>query len=265
MPFKTAEIESKYQRHYRQIHKAEKAENDKQYYQYRKAGGVKLGHHPKASNNELLESYNRLGSVWMVAAELGMAGQTVWERLKKLGISDRDKWNDEQIVILRQAYSVNNNEPLNINELSVKLGKIKSNVCRKARELGLTTNRNRRRSEDVKRHQSETRRGENSSNWQGGISYEPYTAEFNKAMKAFIRKRDGYTCQLCSILESNLSRKLSCHHIDYNKKNCDPLNLISLCISCPMKTEYRRHYYTKLFQELINKRLKLEEDTNEGI
>lgn len=39
----------------------------------------------KASNEQILESYQRLNSVWLVAKEFGMCGQTVHERLVRLG------------------------------------------------------------------------------------------------------------------------------------------------------------------------------------
>ena len=149
MPFKDALREKEYQRQYRQIHKVELTENNRQYQQYRKAGGEKLGHHRKASDVELLESYNRLGSVWLVADELGMAGQNVWAHLNKLGIKDKDKWTDEQLQILRVAYNIKDTETLNINELAKHLGKDKTNVCRKAKELGLSTNRFRKRSNEM--------------------------------------------------------------------------------------------------------------------
>jgi hypothetical protein len=48
--------------------------------------------------------------------------------------------------------------------------------------------------------------------------------------------------------------KLPVHHIDYDKKNNVPLNLISLCKSCHSKTGYNRDnwivYYQQKFLEL---------------
>jgi len=74
--------------------------------------------------------------------------------------------------------------------------------------------------------------GDKNPSWQGGISFEPYGKEFNKALKEQIRKRDDYQCRDCSILQEDLGYKLNVHHIDFNKKNNDPLNLISFCKSC---------------------------------
>ena len=101
--------------------------------------------------------------------------------------------------------------------------------------------------------------GENNPSWKGGLSFEPYTEEFNKELKELIRNRDNYQCQLCGCPESEEGRNLAIHHIDYVKKNCKPFNLISLCISCHMKTNKDREKWQKYF---INK---IEETMNSKI
>jgi hypothetical protein len=100
----------------------------------------------KATDEQLLESYGRLGSIWTVAEEFGMCGESVWERLKRLGIEDKDKWTESQLTILKEAYSGELSSPININVLAKLLGKPKSSISRKARVLGLTS-RNRKRPE----------------------------------------------------------------------------------------------------------------------
>ncbi len=77
--------------------------------------------------------------------------------------------------------------------------------------------------------------GELASNWQGGISFESYGLEFNKELKEYILERDSYTCQDPNCL--HLYERLEIHHIDCDKKNNNPENLISLCISCHGKTK----------------------------
>jgi len=67
-------------------------------------------------------------------------------------------------------------------------------------------------------------------NWQGGLSFLPYTPSFTKEFKSQIRDRDNHICRLCKMPENG--RTLHVHHIDYNKTNNDPKNLISLCIDC---------------------------------
>lgn len=90
-----------------------------------------------------------------------------------------------------------------------------------------------------------------ASNWCGGVSFELYGLDFNKELKQFILERDNYTCQ-CPDCEYK-STKLDVHHIDYDKKNNNPENLIALCKSCHMKTNGKniRQYWTKFYQNIM--------------
>ena len=102
-------------------------------------------------------------------------------------------------------------------------------------------------------------KGENNPAWKGGISFEPYTQEFNDELKKTVRYRDNYQCQLCGIPELESGKKLSIHHIDYVKKNCKPFNLISLCTSCHSKTQFNRlqwqKYFTNKIEETMNSKI----------
>ena len=88
--------------------------------------------------------------------------------------------------------------------------------------------------------------------WLGGKSFEPYSYQFNKQLKEGIRLRDGYQCQECSRHENMLGQNLSIHHIDYDKNNCLPENLISLCNTCHLQTNVRRDEWTAHFQHFMN-------------
>lgn len=92
--------------------------------------------------------------------------------------------------------------------------------------------------------------GENNSTWRGGISFEPYGIEFNDELKKEIRSRDNHTCQLCKKRQNG--RAYDVHHIDYNKKNNDSINLITLCHSCHSKASGKREYWTDYFQTMAN-------------
>ena len=87
---------------------------------------------------------------------------------------------------------------------------------------------------------------QNHHNWKGGISFEPYPTEWTEDLKESIRKRDNYVCQLCG--NKSTKRELCVHHIDYDKNNLDPKNLISLCIFCHAKTNWNRRKWTEYFQ-----------------
>ena len=101
-----------------------------------------------------------------------------------------------------------------------------------------------------KKHPSHLK-GKLNPNWQGGKTFEEYPKEF-KLIKNIIRKRDIFLCQECKYTEKQLKRKLDIHHIDYNKKNNNPNNLISLCRSCHAQTNFKREDWTKYFQEKLN-------------
>lgn len=100
-------------------------------------------------------------------------------------------------------------------------------------------------------HSSHT--GENHPNWKGGISGSPYPRDFNDTLRSKIRKRDGFRCALCGRGEEE---GLCVHHIDYDKMNSAPFNLISLCISCHAKTNRRRRFWQTIFAPIARGREK---------
>ena len=100
--------------------------------------------------------------------------------------------------------------------------------------------------------------GENNPNWQGGISFKPYSPEFNEQLKLFIRQRDNFTCQFpnCNLKENGHAHIV--HHTDYNKKNCNPNNLILLCNIHNSKVNFNREYWESYFRQdvvLTNKEI----------
>lgn len=91
---------------------------------------------------------------------------------------------------------------------------------------------------------------ENNSNWKGGISFELYPREWVDDLRDSIRKRDSYMCQICGVSQNELTgfhKKLPIHHINYDKNNLNPNNLITLCNSCHIKTNYNRDYWIEYF------------------
>ena len=88
-------------------------------------------------------------------------------------------------------------------------------------------------------------RGENHPNWQGGLSFESHGIEFNNLLRKDIRQRDDFSCQVCSVVENGKPHDV--HHIDYDKRNNDPGNLITLCHSCHSKTNFNRQYWQNHF------------------
>jgi len=95
--------------------------------------------------------------------------------------------------------------------------------------------------------------GNQNPSWIDGRAKENnlYPEEWIDDLREIIRKRDGYICQLCGIHQDEMSswnKKLDVHHIDYDKDNLNPDNLISLCRSCHQKTNFNREYWEQYFQ-----------------
>jgi hypothetical protein len=135
-----------------------------------------------------------------------------------------------------------------INEIKTKISLTKKGQIpwNKGKKLGPLL-------EEHKRKLSLALKGDKCYLWKGGLSFEPYGLEFNKQLKKKIRLRDSFCCQDCLKNESEFNKKLYIHHIDFNKKNNNPINLISLCNKCHIKTNFKREgwidYYKNIMQE----------------
>lgn len=96
--------------------------------------------------------------------------------------------------------------------------------------------------------------GSNNPAWKGGISFEPYCEQWiDKQYKNSIKIRDNYKC-LNPECNCNNNNDLVIHHIDYIKKNCHPLNLITVCRSSNAKANKDRKWHKAWYQAIINKR-----------
>ena len=92
----------------------------------------------KVPNDILIESYNRLKNIWQVAAEVGLCGQSVHERLVRMGIILRNpKFTKDEEFFLIEHYT-NFLLAGKLQELAHKMGRTKQFICRKAKKLGLT-------------------------------------------------------------------------------------------------------------------------------
>jgi 5-methylcytosine-specific restriction endonuclease McrA len=98
-----------------------------------------------------------------------------------------------------------------------------------------------------KRNSDKTPRGEKAYQWQGGKSFIPYSLDWTDTLKRSIRERDRYTCQICNKPQGDEAHDV--HHIDYNKLNCNPKNLITLCRQCHAKTSFNREYWIEYFNK----------------
>jgi hypothetical protein len=88
---------------------------------------------------------------------------------------------------------------------------------------------------------TEMMKGKNNPNWHGGLSFEPYTLDWTETLRRSIRERDHYICRVCNQYGNEV------HHINYNKQDCNPTNLVTLCESCHSKTNFNRTFWMKYF------------------
>lgn len=87
--------------------------------------------------------------------------------------------------------------------------------------------------------------GSGNPAWKGGLSFGPYPTQWTAKLRDMIRARDCHACRLCGAVAGG--RRLHVHHIDYDKANLNPSNLITLCHQCHPKTNFNRaHWQTSL-------------------
>ena len=61
----------------------------------------------KVSDEVLLNSYKRIGNVWKVGQEVGLCGQSVYDRLVKLhAIKRMNKWQPSDDEVLISKYKI---------------------------------------------------------------------------------------------------------------------------------------------------------------
>ena len=108
--------------------------------------------------------------------------------------------------------------------------------------------------EEHKQKISVANKGENNGNWNKGSSFELYPQEFY-SIRHQILERDNYTCQ-CPTCEHK-SDFLHIHHIDYDKKNNNFENLVTLCLYCHNKTSNNsnRQYWVNYYKNIMENNL----------
>lgn len=108
-------------------------------------------------------------------------------------------------------------------------------------------NRGRKWSAEVRAKMSASHSGPRCHLWRGGVSFMPYTTDWTQSLKRSIRERDRYTCQACGAQQGDVA--FDVHHIDFDKANSNPSNLITLCHRCHAKTTIKRRHWTELLED----------------
>jgi len=85
--------------------------------------------------------------------------------------------------------------------------------------------------------------------WKGGASKDPYCSVWkNKEYKRDLMERDGFECKNPDCW--NTTERLTLHHIDYDKENCHPSNLITICGSCNARANSNRDYWREIYSSI---------------
>jgi hypothetical protein len=102
---------------------------------------------------------------------------------------------------------------------------------------------------------SEAKRGDKCVLWKGGISYEKYCPKFSFRLKERVRKFFNYTCQICGHAWQPGEKRLSVHHVNYEKMVCcnniKPLFIPVCSGKCHNMTNINREYWEEVFTNII--------------
>jgi len=103
---------------------------------------------------------------------------------------------------------------------------------------------------NAKRCKSCASQGKYHPCWKGGISFLPYCEKFNDDLKERVREFFDRKCYICGKSEIENNKRLSVHHVNYDKMICcndmKPL-FVPLCHSCHMKTNFNREFWQEFF------------------
>jgi hypothetical protein len=92
-------------------------------------------HHRKATAEEIIQAYRVTGNIWSAAKNLGMCGQSVWERLRALDYPMAHRaWSADEVEELKRIAG-----ECTIGEIASRLGRPYAGIACKISELGLGT------------------------------------------------------------------------------------------------------------------------------
>lgn len=90
--------------------------------------------------------------------------------------------------------------------------------------------------------------------WYGNVRYDDpkYCEKWTANLRERVRAYFGYKCFECGLPQTK--RRLSIHHVHYNKKTCcdgSPHDMVPLCPECHSKTNFNRDYWEDHFVEKL--------------
>lgn len=164
------------------------------------------------------------------------------QQIRNLGKRKRDERSEKQLEAVRKNAFIVSQRPRNQNQIEAARKTAKSGV--------MNTEVQRKKASELRKRLNKLQRRENHPLWLGDSIVREYD-NFTEELKEQIRLRDNRRCRVCGIYEINNGKRLEVHHIDYNKKNSAINNLISLCVRCHTKTNYKRSYWCSYFQRIL--------------
>lgn len=118
-------------------------------------------------------------------------------------------------------------------------------------------NKGNKHTEETKQKMSERRKGKATGAkhpaWMGEDHNRTYPEAFFRVRKQIL-KRDGGKCLNPGCWGT--SSRISVHHIDYDKNNNNPENLITVCMSCNNRANKGREFWIAYYRKLMIAKLK---------
>ena len=176
-----------------------------------------------------------------------LKGHDVSEETKaKLSNVTKKYYENNAGYWLGKKLSKKHKQKLNGRKLSEEM---KQKMSEDKKEFFKNNPEARRKLSEIAKKQFEDPR--NHPSWKGGISCEPYCQIWSDdEYKEDLKERDGNQC-LNPDCWSN-SNTICLHHIDYDKKNCHPWNLITVCISCNGRANKNRKKHEIFYKQIMN-------------
>lgn len=195
------------------------------------------------SNHEIKERYLNGDTAKIISIDLGCSDMTIFNRLKKMGVSTRTSAESHMLDLPNKEIAIQYIYGMSINMLARYYKCDSPTIRKRLKDMGI----------ELRTLKDSVLRGEDSPGWKGGVSFGRYCQLFNEKFREYIRDSWNRKCFFCGKSESDNKRKLSVHHVNYNK-DClcgSPCEFIPLCMSCHAKTNNNRKYWEDYIMNIL--------------